>query len=497
MSDRKRRWICRLIFMVVCLLPTTWFLTRVAWQPTAPQWSSQLQLVLGIPLQVGSLQTPDPQTIRLLNLRWEHPELQWIAEIDQLEIRQTQVATTDSKKWKQNQVLPQQQWAIRRLVVSEQGLSEFLETLHHQWLQLQKSRRLPELHIDQLFVVRPSGNTDGEAQLVARLGNLVIREVSSLETEEHEALPAALTIQGKILPRTGGTLIGGVPRRDLVAADFQFHIQRRAQGYQDFLTRCDLNIEQPLPLTWLDFDALPQVLVNHSFCIQGQCSAWWDRRKSTIKVHDARLLGGDSARSNGEFRLSHLMDWTFGPTFRSWSQLGNTGRAARTGAVAPLSGSAQLNIKTAELEATQGRPLELVYLDAELVAKSGRIADPLLRKLQSELGNSVDRSPTPLTGFVDFDDLAIRLLAQKQRIALRPLENTDNYNLITYAERPLLTATNTEFPLKNFFLPVDQPRNAFQLICRLLPKPEALLPAHLEADWTRNEAQQASHQEGP
>lgn len=497
MSDRQRRWICRMIFMVVCLLPTTWFLARVAWQPTAPQWSSQLQLVLGIPLQVGSLQTPDPQTIRLLDLRWEHPELHWIAEIDQLEIRQTHVATTDSNKWNQTSVLPQQHWTIRRLVVSEQGLSEFLDTLHHQWLQLQKSRRLPELQIDELFVIRTSGNPEVDSQLLARLGSLVIHEVSSAETEEREALPAALVIQGKVLPRTGGTLIGGIPRRDLAAADFQFHIQRRAQGYQDFLTRCDLNIEQPLPLTWLDFDTLPQVLVDHSFCIQGQLSAWWDRRKSTIKIHDARLLGGDSARSDGEFQLSHLLDWTFGPTFRSWSQLGNSGLAARTGALPPLRGNAQLKIKTAELETSPGRSLELVYLDADLLAKDGEIADPLLRKLQTELGNNVPRSPAPLTGFVEFDDLSIRLLAQKQRITLRPLEGQETFNLITFRSQPLLTATSAEFPLKNFFLPVDQPQNAFQMVCRLLPKPEMLLPPDREADWPESSTQQASHQEDP
>ena len=72
MSDRLKRFICRSIFFVCCLLPTLMVVKWVLFPKTVDDWNLELRSQLGVKVSVEQFQTPTPQVTLLKNVRFEH-----------------------------------------------------------------------------------------------------------------------------------------------------------------------------------------------------------------------------------------------------------------------------------------------------------------------------------------------------------------------------------------------------------------------------------------
>ncbi|MEM9411853.1 MAG: hypothetical protein AAGA30_12110 [Planctomycetota bacterium] len=60
LSDNQRRFVCRLAFLLFCILPTGLVVYWIVHQPGTVQWEQWIQANLGIRVEIGSVETPDP-----------------------------------------------------------------------------------------------------------------------------------------------------------------------------------------------------------------------------------------------------------------------------------------------------------------------------------------------------------------------------------------------------------------------------------------------------
>lgn len=70
LSDNQRRFICRMVFMFVCALPTllvTYFATH---QRSADHWAKLIQAELGVTTTIGAVETPRPGELILKDLKF-------------------------------------------------------------------------------------------------------------------------------------------------------------------------------------------------------------------------------------------------------------------------------------------------------------------------------------------------------------------------------------------------------------------------------------------
>ncbi len=82
MSDNQRRFFCRVIFLLACVLPTATAIYVVAHQPTADQWAQKIQAELPIKVTVESVETPFPNRVVLRGLSVEPTETGWFSEFN-------------------------------------------------------------------------------------------------------------------------------------------------------------------------------------------------------------------------------------------------------------------------------------------------------------------------------------------------------------------------------------------------------------------------------
>lgn len=69
LSDAQRRFLCRIVFVVACLLPT-WIVAQWAVFPTSrSEWRIRASHVLGWPVNLDSVQTPTPQQVVFRHFR--------------------------------------------------------------------------------------------------------------------------------------------------------------------------------------------------------------------------------------------------------------------------------------------------------------------------------------------------------------------------------------------------------------------------------------------
>ncbi len=60
LSDNQRRFICRVLFLLVCALPTIAVVYFAAHQRTADQWAQLVQAELGVETSIGGVESPRP-----------------------------------------------------------------------------------------------------------------------------------------------------------------------------------------------------------------------------------------------------------------------------------------------------------------------------------------------------------------------------------------------------------------------------------------------------
>ncbi|MGI9518543.1 MAG: hypothetical protein ACR2NP_15920, partial [Pirellulaceae bacterium] len=61
LSDNAKRFLCRLGFVALCIIPTVWCLKYILFPPTDAQWAAQLQQQFGVANQPGEVRVLSPQ----------------------------------------------------------------------------------------------------------------------------------------------------------------------------------------------------------------------------------------------------------------------------------------------------------------------------------------------------------------------------------------------------------------------------------------------------
>ncbi|HMO15949.1 MAG TPA: hypothetical protein PKD64_17720 [Pirellulaceae bacterium] len=74
MSDHVKRLICRLLFVVCCVVPTCIVLKWIVSPPTATEWQDAIKQRTGLSTAIGSISTPYPQQTILHDVRLAVPE---------------------------------------------------------------------------------------------------------------------------------------------------------------------------------------------------------------------------------------------------------------------------------------------------------------------------------------------------------------------------------------------------------------------------------------
>lgn len=70
MSDNQRRVYCRILFLALCLLPTSITSYWICHPQTSAGWSQAIQAKLGVETEIGSIETPGPYKTILRNVRF-------------------------------------------------------------------------------------------------------------------------------------------------------------------------------------------------------------------------------------------------------------------------------------------------------------------------------------------------------------------------------------------------------------------------------------------
>ena len=87
MSDNQRRVLCRLIFLLVCVLPTSITSYWICHPQTADDWALAIQAKTGLEASIDFVETPSPYETVLHNLRLTDPEYGTLFETVQVRIR--------------------------------------------------------------------------------------------------------------------------------------------------------------------------------------------------------------------------------------------------------------------------------------------------------------------------------------------------------------------------------------------------------------------------
>ncbi len=69
LSDNQRRILCRLVFLLVCALPTSILVYLLFHQPGPDDWERLVQAQLGIQIEIGAVETPRPNQVVLRAVR--------------------------------------------------------------------------------------------------------------------------------------------------------------------------------------------------------------------------------------------------------------------------------------------------------------------------------------------------------------------------------------------------------------------------------------------
>ncbi len=74
-SDNQRRFVCRILFLLICAAPTSTVGYWMLHPQTATQWEREIQTQLGIAAHIDSIETPGPYVTILRGFKLTDPEL--------------------------------------------------------------------------------------------------------------------------------------------------------------------------------------------------------------------------------------------------------------------------------------------------------------------------------------------------------------------------------------------------------------------------------------
>lgn len=427
MSDRRRRWICQLIFVVACVLPTAWVALRILYQPGPDHFARQLQLQLGVPVQLQRVTTPTPDLTILHGVSFQHPETGTWATADRWSL-----CWVDS---------PQHaRWQIDHLQLDESNLLDLFEHLHRTVLRQQTAGArptaeaagplMPTLHVQSLEVL----SRDPQVPAAAPTPPLALRlkDVTVGWRWNAAAQRPRLEVAAKLLPprRDRDVLSAGVPTPEVPVLCY---LERRPDSLDvstspNFSTHWEVAVlERPVPVAWINLQAWPAALRSASAAarFQGLLTGNTSDRGWRVDCRQAQADGWDL--SDLEYAISGRRSRTQAPLQLQIQHLAWVGQAGG----GPAWESAQLESAQVECSAENGE------LGADLVLAASRAltlpaANPAVRQvahaaLESETNaNELASSPDPLADLtVRFAKLHVGLRWESGQLWLRALPGTD------------------------------------------------------------------------
>ncbi len=147
LSDKQRRLICRVVFSLICLLPTLITVYFLMHRMTAKDLARLINAETRLALQFSKIETPTPSQVRLQNVRFNNPGLEELSEIPSMEIAFAEINTVR---------IP----GTLRLPAS--SLRVFIESLRQQVLPKTRIEQIWEIHLDKLEVTCSSSQHSAE-----------------------------------------------------------------------------------------------------------------------------------------------------------------------------------------------------------------------------------------------------------------------------------------------------------------------------------------------
>lgn len=80
MSDNQRRTFARVLFLLLCILPTVLVVYRILHPMTAADWQKTIQARLGVETEIDSVETPGPYVTVLRGLSFSDPDVGTLLE---------------------------------------------------------------------------------------------------------------------------------------------------------------------------------------------------------------------------------------------------------------------------------------------------------------------------------------------------------------------------------------------------------------------------------
>lgn len=140
LSDKQRRIVCRLLYLVLCLCPlggTTYLITH---RPTNKDWEKLVKSETNLDLRFARVETPDWRRLEFFEVQLADPELRDVSRIPSLKVTRGDV----------NEIA-----IAGTLRLSASGLGQLLSTLQRQMLSSSKLATPWELRVDKLEIQDP------------------------------------------------------------------------------------------------------------------------------------------------------------------------------------------------------------------------------------------------------------------------------------------------------------------------------------------------------
>ncbi len=138
LSDKQRRAVCRLLYLVLCLCPlggTTYLITH---RPTTKDWEKLVKSETNLDLRFARVETPDWRSLEFFEVQLADPKLRDVSRISSLKV---------TRRGDVNEIA-----IAGTLHFSASGLGQLLSTLQRQMLSSSKSATRWELWVDKLEI---------------------------------------------------------------------------------------------------------------------------------------------------------------------------------------------------------------------------------------------------------------------------------------------------------------------------------------------------------
>ncbi len=188
-SDSQRRFNCRMLFLLICVAPTSVVGYWICHPPTAAQWEREIQAQLGLATSIDSIENPGPQVTILRGLKFTDPELGALFEAMEVRLEFGQT----------NQVVIDQ--TVR---LTSAGLLQLVHTLNEHAIRAHSADRPWHISFRDHLIVQESIHSDAlgssfpQTLLVDKLEIVVDPLTNGTQTKLRFQLPESESLRQSV-----------------------------------------------------------------------------------------------------------------------------------------------------------------------------------------------------------------------------------------------------------------------------------------------------------